>query len=142
MTKMIVELFEDGFQEVFSKEEKETVKELRVMLRRLARNENCTYGKGEEYPAFIAKWPSHGNCTNVSIAYHSDIRHFKVWFRFDDLKAKEPVLKTRIEECLAVHFKSLEKEWGKPPFDTINPSIPVSECVGKVKYLEKCLEHL
>lgn len=142
MTKMIVELFEQGLQEISSEEEKETVKEIRAVLRRLARNENCSYGDGEEYPAFIAKWSSHGNCTSVSIAYHSDIKHFKVWFRFDDLEKNNPVLKTRIEECLALHFKSLEDAWGKPPFDTINPCFPVSECVGKVKFLEKCLELL
>ncbi len=136
---MVVQMFDDELKGLHSEEERETVKEIREMLRRLATNSNCSYGKGTIDYAFYAKWPKYGNDTAVRIAYDSDAKDFKVWFYFADLKKKNRPLKDEIEKCLADGFESLVERWGNPPYETINPCIPVSKCVGKVKKLEDCL---
>ena len=142
MEEMVVQMFEEELQSIPSGEERETVKELRGMLRRLATNANCGYGDGTIDYAFYAKWPKYGNDTAVRIAYDSDAKDFKVWFYFADLKKKQRPLKDEIEKCLADGFESLVERWGEPPFETINPCIPVAKCVGNVKALEDCLKLL
>ena len=142
MKKMVVQMFEDELKGLYSEEERETVKEIREMLRRLATNSNCGYGDGTIDYAFYAKWPKYGNDTAVRIAYDSDAKDFKVWFFFADLKKKKRPLKDEIEKCLAEGFESLVERWGEPPSETINPCIPVSKCVGKLKRLEDCLSRL
>ena len=140
--KMVAYLFGEKLKELPSEEERETVKELREMFRRLATNSNCSYGDGTIDYAFYAKWPKYGNDTAVRIAYDSGSKDFKVWFYFADLKKKQRPLKDEIEKCLADGFESLVERWGEPPFETIDPSIPVFECVGKEKTLENCLKLL
>ena len=142
MEEMVAYLFREKLKELPSEEERETVKDLRNMLRRLATNSNCSYGDGRTDYAFYAKWPKYGNDTAVRIAYDSDVNDFKVWFYFADLKKKNRLLKEEIEKCLADGFESLVERWGEPPYETINPCIPVSKCVGKVKVLEDCLKLL
>ena len=140
MEKMVAYLFGEKLKELPSDEERNTVIELRTMLKRLGTK--CTYGDGRIDYAFCAKWPKYGGDTSVRIAYDSDANDFKVWFYFADLKKKNRPLKDEIEKCLADGFESLVERWGEPPFETINPCIPVSKCVGKVKLLEDCLKQL
>lgn len=142
MQKMPQDLFKEKMQGLQDEAERGTVKELKTMLEGLERPFEYGFGTGKKEPAFYVKWKQHGNNTAVRIAYTKKTNHFKVWFYFKDLDKENPALKKDLEHILVTSFDYLKKKWGTSPFNTSNPSLPVSECIGKVHLIEGCLKLL
>lgn len=136
------ELFEEKLKGIDSEDERKTTIEIRDMLSYLVKKSRgeIVYGDGLERPAFFAKWTKYGNQTKATIEYDTK-NGFDLWFLYEDLDEKRPTLKEKLVKCLEKHFPYKNKE-NVSIYQTKNPCLPISECIGKVDLLEECLKLL
>lgn len=137
------ELFEEKLKGISSEEERKTIEDIRDMLTTLVKKSRgeTVYGDGPKKAAFFAKWISYGNRTKVTIEYEESKNAFDLWFLYEDLDEKRPTLKEKLVNCLEKHFPYKNKE-NMSIYQTKNPCLPISECIGKVHLLEECLKLL
>jgi hypothetical protein len=136
------ELFEEKLQGIDSEDERKTIIEIKDVLSYLVKKSRgeIVYGDGLERPAFFAKWTKYGNQTKATIEYDTK-NGFDLWFLYEDLDEKRPTLKEKLVKCLEKHFPYKNKE-NVSIYQTKNPCLPISECIGKVNLLEECLKLL
>jgi len=139
-------LFEEELQGIGSEEEKKTIKDIRDMLTHLVkgRQGESGYGGGSTRATFSASWTSYGNGTKATIEYDPGKNAFDLWFLYKDLDEKRPTLKEKLLNCLVNHFPYLLGDEGKrkSAYETNNPCLPISRCIGKVHLLKECLKLL
>ena len=134
--------FEEQLQGIDSEDERKTIDEIKDMLSYLVKKNRgeTVYGDGPKKAAFFAKWTKYGNQTKATIEYDTK-KGFELWFLYKDLEEKRPTLKEKLVNCLEKHFPYKNKE-NMSIYQTKNPCIPISECIGKVHLLEECLKLL
>jgi hypothetical protein len=134
--------FEEKLQGIDSEDERKTIIEIKDVLSYLVKKSRgeIVYGDGLERPAFFAKWTKYGNQTKATIEYDTK-NGFDLWFLYEDLDEKRPTLKEKLVKCLEKHFPYKNKE-NVSIYQTKNPCLPISECIGKVNLLEECLKLL
>lgn len=134
-------LFLERLSELKTLEEKDAVKKIMDMLRRVA--PVCRFGTGKIQPGYTARWPKYSNKKIIDLAYFSEAYGFKVWFHIENMQGKDGKYEDAAEnfgERLKDVYPQLKVAWMKKPM--VNPSLTPTECVSNLNGLEELLESL
>ena len=143
MDKATGMLFLEKLSELKTLEEKDAVKKIMEMLRRVA--PVCRFGTGKIQPGYTARWPKYGNGKIIDLAYFPEAFGFKVWFHIENLQGKDGKYEDVAERfCsgLQLIYPNLKDDWEKRKKPMVNPTLTPIECVEKINEIEKMLQGL